>query len=275
MKKAMALVLALAVLMSMSLVGTVTASAASDCVSGVYFGYPTDPDWGGLEYDSTEPATASADGLSRSVGSGPNAAVPGAFIGVTFNAKTTVNSISFKLGKGSEFPSVKVQYRLDTTDDGSPLTNDECKLTDGEGWGGVFWFAGHDLESSTKIDGDVATVTLAAPIHCIAVLIQTEDGGSAPWNVKDVVINGQASGGDTESSEEASKEPAEVTLGDVNGDGKINALDASRILLSSVGKITLNADQQKAADINGDDKVNALDASRVLLHAVGKKLIGA
>ncbi len=65
-----------------------------------------------------------------------------------------------------------------------------------------------------------------------------------------------------------------VALGDVNGDGVINASDATRVLLSSVGKITLDADQQSAADINGDGAVNAMDATLILLHAVGKKLIG-
>lgn len=58
----------------------------------------------------------------------------------------------------------------------------------------------------------------------------------------------------------AQTEPA-TTLGDVNGDGVINALDAAEILKSVVGLATVDA---TAADYNADGVVNALDASAIL-----------
>lgn len=63
------------------------------------------------------------------------------------------------------------------------------------------------------------------------------------------------------------------TLGDVNDDGKINAIDAVLILRAAIGKTELTDIQQKAADVNEDKSVNALDAVVVLRKAVGKSSI--
>lgn len=60
------------------------------------------------------------------------------------------------------------------------------------------------------------------------------------------------------------------TLGDVNEDGKINTVDAMRVLQFAVGKITLSDVQLLAANVNGDTKVNTVDAMRILQFAVGK-----
>lgn len=60
---------------------------------------------------------------------------------------------------------------------------------------------------------------------------------------------------------------AGYTLGDVNNDGKINALDAILILRAAVDLTNLNDVQEKAADMNGDGRVNALDAIEVLIKA--------
>ena len=58
-------------------------------------------------------------------------------------------------------------------------------------------------------------------------------------------------------------------LGDVNGDGKIDATDASCILTECssqaiAGKSNFTKQQKKAADVNGDGMINAVDASIVL-----------
>lgn len=58
--------------------------------------------------------------------------------------------------------------------------------------------------------------------------------------------------------------------GDVNKDGKVNAVDSQLVLKSSVGKATLTAEQKKIADINADGKVDAKDAQTILKRAVGK-----
>ncbi len=58
-------------------------------------------------------------------------------------------------------------------------------------------------------------------------------------------------------------------LGDVNGDGMIDAVDASCILteyssLSTTSKSTFDKQQKKAADVNNDGMIDAVDASIVL-----------
>ena len=60
------------------------------------------------------------------------------------------------------------------------------------------------------------------------------------------------------------------TLGDVNEDTKINAVDALRILQYAVGKDSLDSKQMLAADVNVDGKINAVDALNILQYAVGK-----
>ena len=57
-----------------------------------------------------------------------------------------------------------------------------------------------------------------------------------------------------------------VKLGDVNGDGEINAVDAAMVYAYYNGKLELTAEQLTAADVNGDGEVNAVDAS--LIYAV-------
>lgn len=61
-----------------------------------------------------------------------------------------------------------------------------------------------------------------------------------------------------------------VSLGDPNGDGKINAVDAS-IILSSYARFSTSdekptADETASCDVNKDGKINAVDASTVLTY---------
>lgn len=62
-----------------------------------------------------------------------------------------------------------------------------------------------------------------------------------------------------------------VLYGDVNGDGSINAKDATLILRYSVGKLTnLSEYDWEAANVNADDRVNAKDATLILRYSVKK-----
>ena len=59
--------------------------------------------------------------------------------------------------------------------------------------------------------------------------------------------------------------------GDVNNDGNINAVDASRVLKAYAMKATgqdmgLTDEHIESADVNGDGKVDAVDASIILSY---------
>ncbi len=68
-----------------------------------------------------------------------------------------------------------------------------------------------------------------------------------------------------ESSEEISAESSEesppILYGDANGDGKVNAQDASEVLKYDV---RLATEITEAANVNGDEKINTQDASLIL-----------
>ena len=86
------------------------------------------------------------------------------------------------------------------------------------------------------------------------------------------VIEATASDGTSYTIDvEVRPQPALYTLGDVNEDGKIDAKDASAVLVaysrSSTGADNgLSAAQAKAANVNGDALVDAKDASAILAY---------
>lgn len=55
-----------------------------------------------------------------------------------------------------------------------------------------------------------------------------------------------------------------IIVGDVNGDGEVNNIDAALIYAHVNGKHTLTAEQLKAADVNGDGEVSYLDAMSIM-----------
>lgn len=60
-----------------------------------------------------------------------------------------------------------------------------------------------------------------------------------------------------------------ITLGDVNDDGKIDLNDAKYALRASLGIIKLEADNEFAADVDKDAKVTLKDAKLLLKYALG------
>ena len=64
-------------------------------------------------------------------------------------------------------------------------------------------------------------------------------------------------------------EESELMLGDVNGDGKIDVLDANAICAHYNGIKTLSEDAQAAADVNGDGKIDIFDANAICAYYNG------
>ncbi len=61
----------------------------------------------------------------------------------------------------------------------------------------------------------------------------------------------------------------DIVYGDANGDGKVNAMDATLIARYSVGTYSLTDDAIARCDVNSDGKINALDATIVARYSVG------
>lgn len=58
-------------------------------------------------------------------------------------------------------------------------------------------------------------------------------------------------------------------MGDVSGDGKITAYDASLVLRYIVGLTDLSVEQKQVADVTDDNTITALDAAFILQYCVG------
>lgn len=58
--------------------------------------------------------------------------------------------------------------------------------------------------------------------------------------------------------------------GDINRDGKVNAVDALMVLKFAVGKLEFNEEEKTLARLDLDDAINAKDALLILKYAVGK-----
>ena len=64
-----------------------------------------------------------------------------------------------------------------------------------------------------------------------------------------------------------------AVLGDVNGDNKVDAVDARWVLQAAAGMRTL--ENTAAADVNADGKIDAVDARWILQAAAGMRTLGA
>lgn len=63
---------------------------------------------------------------------------------------------------------------------------------------------------------------------------------------------------------------AAVLMGDINGDGKVNIVDAARTYAAVNGRYTLSEEQTQRVDVNGDGKINIVDAARVYAYINGR-----
>ncbi len=64
-----------------------------------------------------------------------------------------------------------------------------------------------------------------------------------------------------------------IVTGDVNGDGKITAVDYVNVKFAVLGKQSLSGAYKTAADVNGDSKVTAVDYVNIKFKVLGKTQI--
>lgn len=136
-----------------------------------------------------------------------------------------------------------------------------------------------DCPLNVTVNNNVATITYNAPNgsgmdmrNGVAVLTMKKSGASqsitsAPKAIATKDANGALS---PITKPTVIDDPyGGYALGDVNGDGKINTLDAMLTLRAAIGIESLDAIQTIRADIDGNGKINTMDAMMILRRAVG------
>lgn len=140
--------------------------------------------------------------------------------------------------------------------------------------------AASDCPFTVSIDGDSVTISHNAAPNTdgvdmrsgVAVLTMKKSGASqsitsAPKAIASKDANGALS---PITQPNVTDDPyGGYALGDVNGDGKINTLDAMLTLRAAIGIESLDAIQTIRADIDGNGKINTMDAMMILRRAVG------
>ena len=85
-----------------------------------------------------------------------------------------------------------------------------------------------------------------------------------------IVVTANSAIGSGEQKVEIGHTATDISYGDVNSDGKINAVDALEVLKATVGKVKLTEEQFIKADTDGNGKINAVDALYILKKTVNK-----
>lgn len=109
----------------------------------------------------------------------------------------------------------------------------------------------------------VSTSVAVAAGDEIQILVQTRNPGAdgiAPAGKVTVKSSFAAKGSET---------PGDILMGDVNGDKKVNSMDAMLVLRHYVGFVGADQLTVAAADVNGDGNINSVDAMLILRHYVG------
>lgn len=110
-------------------------------------------------------------------------------------------------------------------------------------------------------------VNLEKGTNIVYVNVKAESGSVRKYTL--TIVRGKP------SDEPIEIEPTEpqVHVGDLNGDGKITAIDIVKVQRIIVGMDKLKDDNLKLADLNGDGKVSAVDIVVIQRHIVGIKKI--
>ena len=129
-------------------------------------------------------------------------------------------------------------------------------------------------KSGLNIDGDYLTgLTFNTTVSNIESKINSVESSASVTikNGNNTITSGNLVTGETVTitSGGASKTYTVVLYGDLNGDGKVNALDLLKVQKHILGINKLTGASLKAADPSKDGKVNALDLLKVQKHILG------
>ena len=105
-----------------------------------------------------------------------------------------------------------------------------------------------------------------------SVVFKTPDDEPVDEPVDVVPTDAETTDGETDTTGDQDTTDAETTgVGDVNGDGKINVTDVSKVAAHVKSVKALTTDEQDRADVNGDGKVNVTDVSLLAAHVKNVK----
>ncbi len=127
---------------------------------------------------------------------------------------------------------------------------------------------GETTSSSTQTTVPVSTETTASVLSSTA---SAASSASASQTTSTTVSTASTVSSEATTASTVPIQPEKYDLGNPNGDGKVDAIDASFVLgvyafLSTGGKSDITKQQEKAADVNGDRKIDAKDASAILSY---------
>ncbi len=119
------------------------------------------------------------------------------------------------------------------------------------------------VNGNARVSG-AGTVSLAQGTNVINIVVTAQSGATRTYKL--TVVRGTATNNPATPSTGGKK-------GDLNGDGKITALDIVKLQRLIVGLDALDSNVLAIADINGDGKVTALDIVKLQRHIVGLETI--
>lgn len=120
------------------------------------------------------------------------------------------------------------------------------------------------IDSNAVSAGDIAVLTfeVIAPSACTTELTLTVEEA---YDSGDKAVS--VTGGTWSLS------IVKTLLGDVNGDGKVTAIDARWVLQVASGSRVLTDEQKAVADVNGDGRITAINARWILQVASGSRVL--
>lgn len=119
------------------------------------------------------------------------------------------------------------------------------------------------VNKNARVSG-AGTVSLSQGTNIVDIVVTAQSGATRTYKL--TVVRGTAT--NTPSTPAVGSK-----RGDLNGDGKITALDIVKLQRLIVGLDALDSNVLAVADVNGDGKVTALDIVKIQRHIVGLETI--